>query len=192
MRKRRVRKEPVFAAPRRIETSAHRATPCHRRKDALVVLTIVLAAGAIVVNALFLQSGSHPAPIFVNKSQPPAARHVMTVPAVVMPRPRPIAREAARSESINPMPTPITASVTPPTPKADPVRVSREASKRVMTVQRVLAEFGYGQIKATGTVDDDTRVAIERYERQHKLPVTGEVSDRLTKNLSVMTGQTFD
>lgn len=192
MRKKRVRKEPVFAAPRRMETSAHRPVPRHRRKDALVVLMIVLAAGAIVVNALFLQSGLHPAPIFVSKSQPPAARHVMTVPAVVLPRPRPIERVAVKSETINLMPTPITASVTPPTPKADPVRVSRDTSQRVMTVQRVLAEFGYGQIKPTGALDDDTRLAIERYERQHKLPVTGEVSDRLTKNMSAMTGQIFD
>jgi peptidoglycan hydrolase-like protein with peptidoglycan-binding domain len=62
----------------------------------------------------------------------------------------------------------------------------------VLIVQRVLAEFGYGQIKATGVVDPDTRQAIEAFERQHKLPITGAVSDRLTKTMTAMTGQAFD
>ncbi len=182
--------------PEEMDTGARCATPRHRRADALAVVAIALAAGAIAVNALFLQSGSHPAPIFVEKPKTPAARQVVIAPAVILPRPRPHPhpqeREVARLEIFNPAPTPVTASVTLPTPKADPIRAPRAPSQRVMTVQRVLTEFGYGQIAVTGHLDADTRQAIERFERQHKLPVTGELSERLTKKMTAMTGQSFE
>ena len=40
-------------------------------------------------------------------------------------------------------------------------------------VQRALAEFGYAQIKPTGILDPETQAAIERFERERKLPITG-------------------
>ena len=65
-------------------------------------------------------------------------------------------------------------------------------SKRVAAVQRALAEFGYGQIKPTGVVDSDTQAAIEKFERDRRLPVTGQVSDRVTRELSSVTGRPLD
>ena len=44
-------------------------------------------------------------------------------------------------------------------------------------MQRVLSEYGYGQIKPSGVVDEATSEAIEKFEREHKLPVTGRISD---------------
>jgi peptidoglycan hydrolase-like protein with peptidoglycan-binding domain len=66
------------------------------------------------------------------------------------------------------------------------------ASKRVLAVQRALAEYGYGQIKSTGAVDADTKVAIERFERERRLPITGQVSDRLARELVVVTGRPLE
>src|SRR5207245_1330926 len=40
------------------------------------------------------------------------------------------------------------------------------ASKRVIALQRALADFGYGQIKPTGVVDAETQAAIEKFERE--------------------------
>ena len=66
------------------------------------------------------------------------------------------------------------------------------ASKRVVAIQRALAEYGYGQIKPTGTVDADTKVAIERFERERRLPITGQISDRFTRELAVVTGRPLE
>src|SRR5262249_26988307 len=66
------------------------------------------------------------------------------------------------------------------------------ASKRVIAIQRALAEYGYGQIKPTGAVDADTKAAIERFERERRLPITGQVSDRFTRELAAVTGRPLE
>jgi peptidoglycan hydrolase-like protein with peptidoglycan-binding domain len=70
----------------------------------------------------------------------------------------------------------------------DPIAELLEPANRTMAVQRALAEFGYGQIKPTGTVGPETKAAIEKFERERKLPVTGQVSERLTRELAAMKG----
>jgi peptidoglycan hydrolase-like protein with peptidoglycan-binding domain len=65
-------------------------------------------------------------------------------------------------------------------------------SKRVVAVQRALAEYGYGQIKPTGLVDAETQAAIEKFERERKLPVTGQPSDRVTRELAALTGRPLE
>src|ERR1700744_211584 len=64
----------------------------HSPKDTIAALPAVPAASAIVANALFLQSGPHPAPMFGSVVQMPA-----TPPATVtvLPRPRPAEADAA-------------------------------------------------------------------------------------------------
>ena len=66
------------------------------------------------------------------------------------------------------------------------------SSKRVLAVQRALAEFGYGQIKPTGVVDADTRAAVERFERERRLPITGQISDRVARELASVTGRPLE
>ena len=53
-------------------------------------------------------------------------------------------------------------------------------------------DFGYGQIKPTGNFDAATRAAIEKFERDRKLPVTGQISDRFVRELSTMTGRPLE
>ena len=65
-------------------------------------------------------------------------------------------------------------------------------SKRVVAVQRALADFGYGQLAPTGVADPPTRIAIERFERERKLPVSGQVSDRLVRELAAITGRPLE
>jgi peptidoglycan hydrolase-like protein with peptidoglycan-binding domain len=59
-------------------------------------------------------------------------------------------------------------------------------------VQRALNLYGYGQLKPTGTVGSDTQAAITKFERARKLPVTGQMSDRLVKELTAMIGHPID
>jgi peptidoglycan hydrolase-like protein with peptidoglycan-binding domain len=66
------------------------------------------------------------------------------------------------------------------------------SSKRVVAVQRALAEYGYGQIKPTGVVDADTKAAVERFERERRLPITGQVSDRVARELASLTGRPLE
>jgi hypothetical protein len=133
-----------------------------RPVDTTAVLAAVAASLIIVVNAVFLQSGAHPAPFFANPVPPPLS----------MAENRPLgAASPAAAIRIN-----------------DPIADFIELSSRIMAVQRVLSEYGYGQIKPSGVLDDPTKAAIERFEREHTLPVTGEVSDRLVNGLAAMTG----
>lgn len=63
---------------------------------------------------------------------------------------------------------------------------------RVAAVQRALTEFGYGQLKTTGAFDPATKAAIEKFERERKLPVTGKLSDRVMKELATVTGRPLE
>jgi peptidoglycan hydrolase-like protein with peptidoglycan-binding domain len=70
---------------------------------------------------------------------------------------------------------------------------SAEASaKRVLSLQRALAEYGYGQIKPSGVIDADTKAAIERFERERRLPITGQVSERVARELATVTGRPLE
>ena len=86
------------------------------------------------------------------------------------------------------------ASATAPRPAQGPARKDAIAelltpSRQVIAIQRALSDFGYGQVSPSGVVDAETRAAIERFERAHKMPVTGQLSDRLTRELATMTGR---
>lgn len=65
-------------------------------------------------------------------------------------------------------------------------------SRQVLAVQRALADFGYGQIKPTGLFDMETKLAIERFERERKLPVTGNISERVVRELAARTGRPLE
>jgi peptidoglycan hydrolase-like protein with peptidoglycan-binding domain len=87
----------------------------------------------------------------------------------------------------------------PARPPAQPVRhdpiaevIAPSPSKRVLAVQRALAEFGYGQIKPNGILGPETQAAIEKFERERKLPVTGQVSERVTRELAAITGRPLE
>ena len=74
----------------------------------------------------------------------------------------------------------------------DPIAQFIGMSSRTMAVQRALSDYGYGQIRPSGILDEPTGAAIERFEREHGLPVTGKISDRLVSELSAMIGHPLD
>ena len=85
---------------------------------------------------------------------------------------------------------PITNSI--PRPPASIPGDAMSGSRRVAAVQRTLTEYGYGQLKPTGTVGSDTQAAIQKFERTRRLPVTGQMSDRLVRELTAMIGHPID
>jgi hypothetical protein len=207
----------------------------HSPKDMVAGLIAFSAVSAIIANAIFLQSGHHPSPMFGSST-------VVDLPdptpaANPMPRPRPLEAAPAPSDtkldsrmldakpvnaanepksSVVAKPVeqraadPIGNLVKAPVPPVNSVAVARPpapvphatrsdplgdlivSSRRVASVQRALTEYGYGQLKATGTAGSDTQAAIQRFERERKLPVTGQISDRLVRELATVTGRAID
>jgi peptidoglycan hydrolase-like protein with peptidoglycan-binding domain len=101
-----------------------------------------------------------------------------------------VMRAPAKVLKAAPVPTP---ALRPPMPVRNDAAVERPApSRRVLALQRALAEYGYGQLKPTGMVDAETQSAIERFERERKLPVTGQPSDRVARELAAMTGRALE
>ena len=182
-------------------------------KDFVAAAAAFAAVGAIIANAVFMQAGRHPSPMFGSAVNGPVA---VAIP--LLPRPRPA--EAAlkpsglkppevRSTELKPAdlvaaPVKPAAAAQPATngtrsPAAMPVSSRSDpladliiASRRVAAVQRALTEFGYGQLKPTGTVGSDTAAAIQKFERERKMPVTGQMSERLVRELGTVTGRAID
>lgn len=251
--------------------------PSHSRRKDLIALALAGAAVCgILVNALFLQKGPHPAPIFSAKpvavqsaqaSAEPPMKPIRTVGtdltgAMTMPRARPQETEFAKVETAAPKTEVATAArsrlelladiqkelgkrgfydgaadgvhgpktdaairdfeqsaglkhaepseqllraivqsnakarpvTTASAPRRDPIAelIAPSPSKRIVSVQRALSDFGYGQIKPTGTVDAPTQEAIKQFEHSKKMPVTGQISPRLLRELSATTGRPLE
>jgi len=156
-----------------------------RPVDSLAILGASAVSLVIVVNAVFLQTGPHPTPFFAMPTSPPrAADNRPNVVGVATPKPaEPVAARPAAG-----LRTPQIVSAR----RNDPIADLIGSPSRVMAVQRVLSDFGYGQIRPSGILDEPTSAAIEKFEREHKLPVTGRLSDRLLSGLAVMAGRPLD
>jgi len=160
-------------------------------RDAAAFVAATVGATAILVNALFLQAGPHPAPLLKVSLLPPPGAEATNSVAVAVPRPRPPeAGPPAKTEA------PKSASAAAPAPAAggthSDVIADLLSSRRVIALQKALAQYGYGQIKPTGVVDVETRAAIEKFERERKLPVTGQPSERVARELTGLTGRPLD
>jgi peptidoglycan hydrolase-like protein with peptidoglycan-binding domain len=248
-----------------------------------------LASVAILVNALFLQSGPHPAPLFKAPVSTVAAAEATNTVVVAVPRPRPAEPAPAKVEALprtsaeimsevqrglvrrgfydgpidgvhgpktdaairdfeqaagmklslqanelllqtivkSSIAAPKTTTSAAPAPAAtaapapaalapasaepasaapasaapasaagagrgDAIGDILASSRRLIGLQRALAQYGYGQIKPTGMVDAETRAAIEKFERERKLPVTGQPSERVARELAGLTGRPLD
>jgi peptidoglycan hydrolase-like protein with peptidoglycan-binding domain len=76
--------------------------------------------------------------------------------------------------------------------KDDAIATLLSPSRQVLAIQRALSEYGYGPLKPTGIYDADTRATIERFERDRKLPITGQISERVTRELAGLTGRPLE
>jgi peptidoglycan hydrolase-like protein with peptidoglycan-binding domain len=199
----------------------------HRREFVGIVMAVA-ATAVIFVNALFLQRGPHPAPIFATR--PPAVQRPMPtfsaasgaqlvadiqrelgrrgfyddgVDGIWGAKTDAAAREFVRARGLKIEPEASAAllraiNASPPQRAGAPEK-PRDAiaqllapSKQMLAIQSALADFGYGQIKPTGVYDADTRAAIEKFERDRRMPVTGQVSERMVRALAAMTGRPLE
>ena len=70
--------------------------------------------------------------------------------------------------------------------------VRQEPTRQVLAAQRALNKLSYGPIKPDGLFGPGTRQAIERFEKDRKLPVTGEVAGRTARELAAASGIAMD
>ena len=145
-----------------------------RPVDSLALVGAAVLSLVIVVNAVFLQSGSRTAPFFANPVPHPLAGPAAPMRGARLPVEVRTAQSAA-ARSKDPIGALINSFIDAPT--------------RVIAVQRVLSEYGYGQIRLTGVVDTETRAAIAKFESGHHMPVTGRLSEQLMSELAAMTGR---
>jgi len=68
--------------------------------------------------------------------------------------------------------------------KSDPAK----PDPAVARAQRALVKLGYGPLKDDGLMGPGTRAAIERFERDRKLPVKGEAAGRTLRELTAKAG----
>jgi hypothetical protein len=149
-----------------------------RPVDSVALLVAIATSLMIIVNAIALQSGAHPAPFFAAPAPP--------VPADST------ARGGAAPSPVHATATPHPLSSEVAARPNDPIAQLIGMSSRIMAVQRALSDYGYGQIRPSGILDDPTSAAIERFERERGLPVTGKMSDRLVSELAAMVGHPLD
>jgi hypothetical protein len=149
-----------------------------RPVDVAAVATAIAASAIIVVNAIFLQSGMHAAPFF-DAGKPASAKSESLKPLTTGAPARPVAQLSAAPQQVV-------------AKHADAITDLIGPSPRIAAVQRALSEYGYGQIKITGMLDEATSGAIQKFEREHNMPSTGRVSDRLIKELAAMVGHPID
>jgi hypothetical protein len=164
-------------------------------------LLFASVAAFISVNALTMQSTPHPAPLFGKAERDAAARRgssvserIQTQPAVprsiedIIP-PLPPSRRPSETASTSSDPiAELLRSGTRPTP----AETMPEADFRLMSAQRALVKLGYGPLTDDGLFGPMTRSAIERFEREHGLEVTGRLVPQTTRALSVRSGISID
>jgi hypothetical protein len=173
-------------------------TAAYHPVDSAAILCASAASLIIIINAVFLQSGQHPAPFFANPTAlPQVVDNHPTASVPLAPRPlenrlseRPIEAAPARPAAV--LRTPQAPAARRNDPIGDLIGSSVTSSARIAAVQRALSEFGYGQLRASGTVDEPTSAAIQKFESEHRLPVTGRLSDRLLRELAAMIGHSIE
>ena len=170
----------------------------------------------VLMNALAFQRESSPRAFLVEQqARQAAAQAAAPVPmppqrpaelgsAVIRP-PAPVGvapatapagqRAPARSESVQRDPigdlirSGTVAGLSPP---AETGRGPAAESRPVLSAQRALNRLGFGPVKADGVFGEETRAALERFERDRRIAVTRDLSPRTLRELTAASGMRME
>jgi hypothetical protein len=162
------------------------------------VSTAALVCGVIVVNALFLQDVKHPAPLMRVPDAPvaepaaplPAPRPVTAAPATAVQAPATPAKAGLKSDPIGDEISRLTSPAAADRKGRDAIGAligSMEPNGAIMAAQKALLKLGY-VVRADGVAGATTRTVVERYERDNGLPVHGELTPKLMRDLAAKSG----
>jgi hypothetical protein len=188
-----------------------------RPGSTLAHCVFAVAGFMILTNALLLQREASPR-TFIGEPAQPAGRQAAAQPT---PLPVPPARpaELAPASRLQPAappqasaPSPARPVPAPPAPAArDPIgdlirngqvspgaasspggQASQAEARPVLAAQRALNRLGHGPVKADGMFGEETRAAIERFERDRRIPVTRDLSPRTLRELTAASGMRME
>lgn len=80
------------------------------------------------------------------------------------------------------VPLPARAPANNPNPET-PAATSGITATQILSVQQAMNSFGYGPVTADGVFGDETSAAIQRFEMNQGISVTGKISDDLIVRL---------
>lgn len=132
------------------------------------------ALGYLAIRTTTAQTAAPLVPAATNGVTPVAVRSVAETHGDVMRRPPASVGPAAD----------VTGAVRPP--------VEVPASPRILSVQKALARLGYGPLKADGRPGGETKSAVQRFQRDRNLTADGEITDRLVRELSSVSGMALN
>ena len=182
----------------------------HRVARFVAIGMAATMATGIMVNALVLQKGHHPAPLF--------GKTTTSVASIAAPVPAGVARVQSDETAAVAQPAPAKSRKTVvatrdtdapasddmigkflsggqlPTPakaKGDGKTDGKLAGTTVMGAQRALTKLGF-KVPATGGAGPATKKAIEAFEKDRHLPVKGELNRKLVKVLAAESGIKID
>jgi peptidoglycan hydrolase-like protein with peptidoglycan-binding domain len=127
----------------------------HHPRDAVAVFAAAAAALTIAINALFLQTGPHPAPLFVLRQVAPESD------AGALPRAQPAADEAVRIG----------------------YRAPRTRAELVADIQRGLATRGYYDGAVDGIYGPKTDAAVRDFAQAARVKVGNEPTEELLQSI---------
>ncbi len=170
-----------------------------RPRIALFLAFIGLVGVGVPLNALYLQEGRHPAPLFKSTVTLPKQIAAVPPPPAHRPAPPPPA-EPAKAETIK------TAAAKPARIETEnaarPEKTQRDEigmlidgggskaegpDKTVLFAQRALMKLGY-VLRPDGVFGGSTRQALEKFERDSGLPVKGELTTKILRQLAARSG----
>ena len=190
---------PRAAAPAKVERQSKAALLLAflTRRPGRTLAGVVVAGlvTGITLNAVQFQTGYHPSPLFGGPRAAASAPKSLAAGAPPMPAPV-AAAPAPAAPSVAQLAAPRAAEPAPAPAKKDPIAALLNGETpveaavppaRVAAVQKALIKSGF-VLRADGVMGATTRQALERFERDRKLPVTGDLSPRTLRELAQESG----
>jgi Putative peptidoglycan binding domain len=92
--------------------------------------------------------------------------------------------EQARLQLTGPADPPVAMTESPVVSTTSAIRLSKQ---EIRAAQEALVDFGYGKLKADGSLGPSTRKAVAAFERAKGLPVTGKLGTATLQALRIHT-----
>lgn len=139
----------------------------------LAILLIFGGTGVIAANATFFQTGEHPSPLFSTRSAEDAVAPIAAAePQDVAPLVTPRMVESSNDDLARLVETSAEEA-------AAPVNRGPQVSQTVTEVQQLLADLGYRPGSVDGLLGGQTGAAIEAFQRDRGMTVTGDIDTTL-------------
>jgi hypothetical protein len=147
--------------------------------------TIESVVAALPPQPIVAPANLVPAPTNIAPSMPaPIQRPHHAAPEAAVPAAK-VKQDDAIAKLLKTSTTPAAAE------KSQAKAAEKENPKTVLAVQHALMKLGF-VVKQTGTFGPTTKAALEAFERDQRLPVNGEMSRKILKQLSAESGVAID